>query len=110
MARTKLQKILIIGSGPNTIGVDTELEAAALQTIQELHQVDKEVTFITNNANSVIGNYLDSDHFIISNLDANSLIAILRNNEFDALIPTLGGAPRFFKCYISSMKLESLSN
>ncbi|AMV62123.1 carbamoyl-phosphate synthase large subunit [Pediococcus damnosus] len=95
MARTKLQKILIIGSGPNTIGVDTELEAAALQTIQELHQVDKEVTFITNNANSVIGNYLDSDHFIISNLDANSLIAILRNNEFDALIPTLGGAPVF---------------
>ena len=63
MARTKLQKILIIGSGPNVIGVDTELEAATLQTIEELHQVGKDVTFVTNNANSIIGDYLDIAHF-----------------------------------------------
>lgn len=95
MARTKLQKILIIGSGPNVIGVDTELEAATLQTIEELHQVGKDVTFVTNNANSIIGDYLDIAHFLVSDLDANALIAILRKYEFDAIIPTLGGAPVF---------------
>ncbi|MDV7694879.1 carbamoyl-phosphate synthase large subunit [Pediococcus parvulus] len=95
MARTKLQKIVIIGSGPNEIGMDTELETATLQTIQELHKAGKEVTFVSNNANSVAGDYLDPEHFIISNLDANSLITILRNNEFDGLIPTLGGTPIF---------------
>lgn len=95
MARTKLQKILIIGSGPNEIGVDTELETATLQTIQVLHEAGKEVTFVSNNANSVAGDYLDPDHFIISDLDANSLINLLRNNDFDGLIPTLGGTPTF---------------
>ncbi|MDV7719117.1 ATP-grasp domain-containing protein [Pediococcus ethanolidurans] len=95
MARTKLQKILIIGSGPNEIGVDTELETATLQTIQVLHEAGKEVTFVSNNANSVAGDYLDPDHFVISDLDANSLINLLRNNDFDGLIPTLGGTPTF---------------
>lgn len=93
MARTKLQKILIIGSGPNEIGVDTELETATLQTIQELQANGKEVSLVSNNANSVAGSYLDEQHFIISQLNANALIKVLRKHEFDGIVPTLGGAP-----------------
>ncbi|WP_412990332.1 carbamoyl-phosphate synthase large subunit [Pediococcus siamensis] len=95
MARTKLQKILIIGAGPNEIGVDTELETATLQTIQELEKAVKEVYLASNNANSVAGNYLDTEHFLISKLEVNTLLAILRKYDFDGLIPTLGGAPVF---------------
>ncbi|MEE6679066.1 carbamoyl-phosphate synthase large subunit [Pediococcus pentosaceus] len=90
MARSRAKNILIIGAGPTQIGRDTESEAAAVQIIKNFAETDRNLFYVTSDANSVIPR-LDVDvKFIEAELTVNSLIQILRENEIDVILPVAG--------------------
>ncbi|MGE9134230.1 carbamoyl-phosphate synthase large subunit, partial [Lacticaseibacillus paracasei] len=90
MARSRAKNILIIGAGPTQIGRDTESEAAAVQIIKNFAEIDRNLFYVTSDANSVIPR-LDVDvKFIEAELTVNSLIQILRENEIDVILPVAG--------------------
>ncbi len=81
---------MIIGAGPTQIGRDTESEAAAVQIIKNFAETDRNLFYVTSDANSVIPR-LDVDvKFIEAELTVNSLIQILRENEIDVILPVAG--------------------
>lgn len=89
-ARRRVKSILIIGAGPNQIGLDTEIDSATLQTIKELHNAGHTIHYVSNNANSIIADLKEYVTFIVSDLNVNAIINILKEYQIDTILPTLG--------------------
>ncbi|AEV95273.1 ATP-binding protein [Pediococcus claussenii] len=92
MVRKRIKNILIIGSGTTEIGKDTETDAASIQIIRELAKLDLNLFFVTDDANSVISSLGLKVHFIVSELNVNHLITVIRDRKIDTILPILGNS------------------
>ncbi|UOF89184.1 carbamoyl-phosphate synthase large subunit [Fodinisporobacter ferrooxydans] len=86
-----LRKILVIGSGPITIGQAAEFDYAGTQACQALREEGLEVVLINSNPATIMTDPDMADKVYIEPLTLEFVAQIIRQEQPDGLLPTLGG-------------------
>ncbi len=89
--RTDIHKILLIGSGPITIGQACEFDYSGTQAARALKALGYSVVLVNSNPASIMTDPTLADATYIEPLTPEIVEAILRKERPDALLPTLGG-------------------
>ncbi|URL61413.1 ATP-grasp domain-containing protein [Acetilactobacillus jinshanensis] len=84
-------KILIIGSGPSSIGNENESDAASFQIITQLIKHHVTPFVIDDNAFSVTLSLLDKSQVFINKITIHNVIQAIKKARPDSILPTLGG-------------------
>ncbi len=88
---TSIKSILIIGSGPIIIGQACEFDYSGSQAARSLKEEGIEVTLINSNPATIMTDPVTADHIYLKPLTKKSIIEILKENDIDAVLPTMGG-------------------
>ncbi len=91
--RRDLKKILIIGSGPITIGQAAEFDYSGTQAVKALRGAGYEVVLVNSNPATIMTDPELAERTYVEPLTLDSLEKILAEERPDALLPTLGGRP-----------------
>ena len=92
MPRNKsIRHILIIGSGPIVIGQACEFDYAGSQAARSLREEGIKVSLINSNPATIMTDPINADHVYLLPLTPDSIETILREQEIDAVLPTMGG-------------------
>ena len=89
--RTDIHKILIIGSGPIVIGQACEFDYSGTQACKALRQEGYQVVLVNSNPATIMTDPVMADSTYIEPLTVESVTAIIKKEEPDALLPTVGG-------------------
>lgn len=89
--REDIKKILVIGSGPITIGQAAEFDYSGTQALKALKSVGFEVVIVNSNSATIMTDPEFSDAVYIEPLKVEFLEKIIEKERPDALLPTLGG-------------------
>jgi len=90
-ARTDIKKILIIGSGPITIGQAAEFDYSGTQALKALRSVGYEVVLVNSNPATIMTDPDLAEATYLEPLTAEFLEKVIVKEKPDALLPTLGG-------------------
>lgn len=91
--RRDLKKILIIGSGPITIGQAAEFDYSGTQAVKALRGAGYEVVLVNSNPATIMTDPELAERTYIEPLTLEFLERILAEERPDALLPTWGGRP-----------------
>lgn len=86
-----LKKILVIGSGPIVIGQAAEFDYAGTQACQALKEEGIEVVLVNSNPATIMTDTHMADQVYIEPLTIDFLTQVIRKEQPDGLLPTLGG-------------------
>jgi carbamoyl-phosphate synthase large subunit len=89
--RDDLKKILVIGSGPIIIGQAAEFDYAGTQACQALKEEGYEVVLINSNPATIMTDPTMADKVYIEPLTLAFVSRIIRQEQPDGLLATLGG-------------------
>ena len=89
--RTDLKKILIIGSGPITIGQAAEFDYSGTQAVKALRSVGYKVVLVNPNPATIMTDPDLAEATYLEPLTIAFLEKIIAKERPDALLPTLGG-------------------
>ncbi|KRN29474.1 Carbamoylphosphate synthase large subunit [Lactobacillus selangorensis] len=89
--RHDLHKILILGSGPITIGQAAEFDYAATQACQALHEEGYETVLVNSDPDTIMTDPGVADRTYVEPLTFEFIAQILRKELPDAILPTMGG-------------------
>lgn len=89
--RDDIEKVLVIGSGPITIGQAAEFDYSGTQAIKALKSLGYRVVVINSNSATIMTDPEFSDAVYIEPLTMDFLEAVIEKERPDALLPTLGG-------------------
>ncbi|MFA9557389.1 carbamoyl-phosphate synthase large subunit [Evansella sp. AB-rgal1] len=89
--RTDIQKILVIGSGPIIIGQAAEFDYAGTQACQALMEEGYEVILINSNPATIMTDESVADRVYIEPLTVDFVSRIIRQEQPDGILATLGG-------------------
>ena len=95
---SKIQPILIIGSGPIVIGQACEFDYAGSQASRSLREEGIEVSLINSNPATIMTDEVVADHIYLLPLEVDSLRKILEERKIDAVLPTMGGQTALNLC------------
>ncbi|WP_456413618.1 carbamoyl-phosphate synthase large subunit [Oceanithermus profundus] len=90
-ARKDLKTILIIGSGPITIGQAAEFDYSGTQAVKALRREGYRVVLVNSNPATIMTDPRLADATYIEPLRLDFLERIIARERPDALLPTLGG-------------------
>lgn len=89
--RTDIKSILIIGSGPITIGQACEFDYSGVQACKSLREESYRVILINSNPATLMTDPCIADATYIEPIDWKIVTKIIEKERPDALLPTLGG-------------------
>jgi len=89
--RTDIQKVLLIGSGPIVIGQACEFDYSGTQACRVLQEEGYEVVLANSNPATIMTDPDFADATYVEPLSAAVLTEIIKQEDPDALLPTLGG-------------------
>lgn len=89
--RTDIHKIVVIGSGPIIIGQAAEFDYAGSQACLALREEGYEVILINSNPATIMTDKESADRVYIEPITEEFVARILRKEQPDALLATLGG-------------------
>ena len=89
--RTDIRKVLLIGSGPIVIGQACEFDYSGTQACRVLKEEGYEVVLANSNPATIMTDPDFADATYIEPLSAPVLTEIIKQENPDALLPTLGG-------------------
>ncbi|XBG77805.1 carbamoyl-phosphate synthase large subunit [Enterococcus cecorum] len=89
--RTDISKILVIGSGTIIIGQAAEFDYAGTQACLALREEGYEVVLVNSNPATIMTDREIADKVYIEPITYEFLARILRKEQPDAILPTLGG-------------------
>ena len=89
--RNDLKSILVIGSGPIVIGQACEFDYSGTQACQVLREEGYRVILVNSNPATIMTDPGTADVTYIEPLDPDVIVDILKKEQPDALLPTLGG-------------------
>ncbi|MBX7232623.1 MAG: carbamoyl-phosphate synthase large subunit [Bdellovibrionales bacterium] len=89
--KSKLKKVVILGSGPIVIGQACEFDYSGTQACKALMQEGLEVILINSNPATIMTDPELATRIYIEPLQADFVAKILEKERPDAIIPTLGG-------------------
>ncbi len=88
---TSIKSVLIIGSGPIIIGQACEFDYSGTQASRSLQEEGIKVTLINSNPATIMTDPLTADHVYLLPLTIESIEQILKEQQIDAVLPTMGG-------------------
>lgn len=88
---TVIEKILVIGSGPIVIGQAAEFDYSGTQACQSLKEEGYTVILANSNPATIMTDNTVADKVYMEPLTVEFLSKIIRNEQPDAVLPTLGG-------------------
>src|SRR6478735_4374216 len=88
---TSIRTILLIGSGPITIGQASEFDYSGTQACRALRAEGYRVVLANSNPATIMTDPEWADATYLEPLDAPTLAEIIVREQPDALLPTLGG-------------------
>ncbi|MBS1958086.1 MAG: carbamoyl-phosphate synthase large subunit [Bdellovibrionales bacterium] len=89
--RTDIKKILLIGSGPITIGQACEFDYSGTQAIRALREDGYQVVLVNSNPATIMTDPELSDKVYIEPLTVPVIEEIIKQEKPDAILPTMGG-------------------
>lgn len=96
--RNDIEKVLIIGSGPNVIGQGSEYDYFVTQALKVIKELGIESVVVNSNPSTLSTDISLADRTYIEPLDVKSLAAIIARENPSAIIPTLGGQKALNLC------------
>ncbi len=96
--RTKLNSILIIGSGPIIIGQACEFDYSGSQALRSLNEDEIETILINSNPATIMTDPSMANHVYLKPLTTKSIKEILKKHKIDAVLPTMGGQTALNLC------------
>jgi len=88
---TSLHSVLIIGSGPIIIGQACEFDYSGSQAARSIREEGVKVILINSNPATIMTDPMMADKVYLLPLNVESIEQILKENEIDAVLPTMGG-------------------
>ncbi|ALX47405.1 carbamoyl-phosphate synthase large subunit [Lentibacillus amyloliquefaciens] len=88
---TSIKKILVIGSGPIVIGQAAEFDYSGSQACQALKEEGYTVVLANSNPATIMTDETVADQIYMEPLTVDFLTKIIRKEQPDAILPTLGG-------------------
>ncbi|RQO31857.1 carbamoyl-phosphate synthase large subunit [Taibaiella sp. KBW10] len=95
---TSIKSVLIIGSGPIVIGQACEFDYSGSQAARSLREEGIKVTLINSNPATIMTDPIVADKVYLLPLNAESIEQILKENDIDAVLPTMGGQTALNLC------------
>ncbi|PPJ91043.1 carbamoyl phosphate synthase large subunit, partial [Staphylococcus aureus] len=89
--RNDIKTILVIGSGPIIIGQAAEFDYAGTQACLALKEEGYKVILVNSNPATIMTDTEIADKVYIEPLTLDFVSRIIRKEQPDALLPTLGG-------------------
>ena len=89
--RTDIHKVLIIGSGPIIIGQACEFDYSGTQACKALKKLGYEIVLVNSNPATIMTDKQIADKVYIEPLTTEVLKKIIKKEEPDSILPTLGG-------------------
>ncbi len=89
--RTDIKKILLIGSGPIVIGQACEFDYSGTQACKALKEEGFEIVLVNSNPATIMTDPEIADHTYIEPLTPEFVEQIIKKEQPDAILPTLGG-------------------
>jgi len=86
-----IKKVLVIGSGPIVIGQAAEFDYAGTQACRSLKEEGINVVLVNSNPATIMTDKNIADEVYIEPLTAEILKKVIKKEEPDSLLPTLGG-------------------
>lgn len=86
-----IKKVLVIGSGPITIGQAAEFDYAGTQALKALKEENLEVVLVNSNPATIMTDRFMADHIYIEPLTFDSLKKIIEIERPDSLLSIIGG-------------------
>src|SRR5213082_3230186 len=86
-----IRSVLIIGSGPIVIGQACEFDYSCSQAARSLREEGIRVILINSNPATIMTDPMMADKVYLLPLTVESIEQILKENEIDAALPTMGG-------------------
>ena len=93
-----IKHVLIIGSGPIVIGQACEFDYSGSQAARSLREEGIEVSLINSNPATIMTDKVVADHVYLLPLEVASLEKILKEQNIDAVLPTMGGQTALNLC------------
>ena len=88
---SSLRSVLIIGSGPIVIGQACEFDYSGSQAARSIREEGIKVILINSNPATIMTDPMMADRVYLLPLTVESIEQILKENEIDAVLPTMGG-------------------
>ncbi|HTE01111.1 MAG TPA: carbamoyl-phosphate synthase large subunit [Mucilaginibacter sp.] len=95
---TSIKSVLIIGSGPIIIGQACEFDYAGSQAALSLKEEGISVSIINSNPATIMTDKVIGDHVYLLPLTVESIEMILKEQNIDAVLPTMGGQTALNLC------------
>jgi len=95
---TSIKSVLIIGSGPIVIGQACEFDYSGSQAARSLREEGIKTILINSNPATIMTDELVADKVYLLPLTVESIEQILKENEIDAVLPTMGGQTALNLC------------
>ncbi len=95
---TSIKSVLIIGSGPIIIGQACEFDYAGSQAALSLKDEGISVSIINSNPATIMTDKVIADHVYLLPLTSDSIEKILKEQQIDAVLPTMGGQTALNLC------------
>ena len=89
--QNKLEKVLVIGSGPIVIGQAAEFDYAGTQACKSLREEGIQTILVNSNPATIMTDVDVADRVYIEPLTVQVLERIIEKEKPDGLLPTLGG-------------------
>ena len=86
-----LKKVLVIGSGPITIGQAAEFDYAGTQACRALKEEGLEVVLVNSTPATIMTDAAMADHVYVEPLTLDFLKKIIQKEKPDSILSTLGG-------------------
>jgi carbamoyl-phosphate synthase large subunit len=90
-ADKNIKKVMVIGSGPISIGQAAEFDYAGTQACRALKEDGLEVVLVNSNPATIMTDERTADRVYIEPLTVEALEKIIEKERPDSLLPTLGG-------------------
>jgi len=95
---THIRSVLMIGSGPIIIGQACEFDYSGSQAARSLREEGIKVILVNSNPATIMTDPLVADKVYLEPLTYDTIEKILRKNEIDAVLPTMGGQTALNLC------------
>ncbi|HRP88448.1 MAG TPA: carbamoyl-phosphate synthase large subunit [Edaphocola sp.] len=93
-----IKTVLILGSGPIVIGQACEFDYSGSQAARSLREEGIKVVLINSNPATIMTDPIVADKVYLLPLTPESVEQILKENEIDAVLPTMGGQTALNLC------------
>ncbi|MCX2682644.1 carbamoyl-phosphate synthase large subunit [Campylobacter sp. MIT 21-1685] len=89
--RTDIHTILLLGSGPIVIGQACEFDYSGTQAVKTLKELGYRVVLVNSNPATIMTDPEFADATYIEPITKESVLAIIKKEQVDAILPTMGG-------------------